>query len=147
MAKKVIVSNTTGSYYELCYRMPGEVKQILKIDILAYALNQELTFPSDVYYNEFKKQNEHYFTGNTPVLVEGKQFSGKLEKLNEKINQEVREKIETEITKVDERIADVSSKYTKRPVGIKVGEGAQEDFDRVESIAGKGRGKGKGKNK
>ena len=116
MSKTITISNTGAKTYELQYRMPGEVSQVLKVFIYPYALNKEYSFPSEAYYLEFKKQNEAFFAGDSPSLVEGKVTVAKIEKINKVVADVAQEKIEGEVEKITNQISDISEQSAGKRV-------------------------------
>jgi hypothetical protein len=125
MSKEIILNNTTGKYFNLSYRMPGQALQILHIEVIAYALDFKVSFPGEEYYLEFKKQNAHYFEGENPILIEGKVKVRKLEKINEEGEKKTREVIDAELKQSDAMIEAVAKEKTGKPVKLKVKKGGE----------------------
>lgn len=118
--KKITISNSSGRYYELYYRMPGEGVQLLTVCIQSYALNNEIMFPSEEHYKQFKIQNGHYFMGNTPILIEGQVSGNKIEKINKVLEKEMQDKIESEVKEEIKKISDISEDSIGKKVEVEV---------------------------
>lgn len=76
---KAILTSTSDRNFEFNYRLPNG--QVATVFIPAYALNHEVPFPSEEVFATFKQQNSIYFTGDKPVLIEGKASGAKAEKI------------------------------------------------------------------
>lgn len=108
MSFKAVISNTTDQFINAYYRMPKESelqkKPILEVIIYPRALMQEIIFTNELFYKEWKKQNESFFING--FLVEGKSNEEFLQdKSNENIlkeNEKVQEKVEKNIEKLQE---------------------------------------------
>lgn len=118
MSKTITISNTGSRTYELSYRMPGETVQILKVYIYPYALNTEVSFPTENHYLEFKKQCAAFFAGNTPQLIEGKTSVNKIEKINAVVNEKAQETLDAEVNKITNQLSDISEQTTGKPVAF-----------------------------
>jgi len=129
MSKSIILNNTTSKYFMLSYRMPGQTVQILNVEVIACALNVEKSFPNEEYYQEFKKQNAHYFAEPNPILIEGKAKPSKLEKINEAGEKEFRKKIDEELKQSDDTVEAVSKQKTGKPVKLKVRKGGEPTWE------------------
>jgi hypothetical protein len=75
----VFLTSTSDRTIEFNYRLPNG--QVATKTILAYALNNEVDFPSEEIYDSFKRQNAIYFSGDKPILIEGKSTGSKAERI------------------------------------------------------------------
>jgi len=128
MEKEILLTNTTGAKYRINYRMPGDTNRIFSVDLGSYEMYKKVKFISEMYYNEFRKQNADYFKGDNPVFIEGKTSKGKLEKVNKAIEKEEKDRIESEIEKTN---AVLKHEADKTKAKIKIGVGISKDGDPV----------------
>lgn len=103
----------------LCYRMPKEQGQvranpILEVPLPPRALNVDVVFPNEVYYHEFKMQNEEYFKAGK--IIEGKATEKQAIDINAKNSKKETEKSKDKVTKSVEKIKEIS----KEKVSIEV---------------------------
>ena len=75
---KIILSSSSDRNIEFNYRLPNG--QMNTVCVPAYAINNEYTFPSEELYESFKRQNIIYFTGDDPILSEGRATASGLER-------------------------------------------------------------------
>lgn len=103
-----VLSNSLNNTLILNYRMPskdGEAPNpVLSVELYPRALNYEVSFPNEAYYNEFFTQNKSYF--DKKIVIEGKQSNDKeLKAVNRDISSKqknnTRAKAEAEISKVE----------------------------------------------
>lgn len=76
---KVTLTSTSDRTIEFNYRLPNG--QVATVAIPAYALNHEVYFADESTFESFKKQNVIYFTGDKPILIEGKSTGSKAERI------------------------------------------------------------------
>lgn len=103
----------------LCYRMPkdeasAKYNPVLEVPLMARALNVEVTFPNEVFYHEFKMQNEAYFLAGK--IIEGKATEKQAIDNNTKNAKKETEKVKDKVSKTIDKIKEVS----KEKVNFKV---------------------------
>lgn len=76
---EVILTSTSDRKWEFNYRLPNG--QVMTVEVPPYALNQKFFFPSEELYESFKRQNQLYFIGEKPILIEGKSTGSKAERI------------------------------------------------------------------
>lgn len=125
MSYKITLTSTLTNPIRLCYRMPKEQGQvranpILEVPLIARALNVEVTFPNEVYYHEFKMQNEDLFLGGKIIegvatekqaiatskenaLKENAKQKDKIAKSVDRIKEVSKEKVKVELSKDEDK--------------------------------------------
>lgn len=118
----VFITSTFTQPIVLCYRMPsgpGEPKNpVLEINLRARELNYPMAFPSEKYFEEFKRQNKHLISSSKILLgsstpsqaqtlnkehaaQEGKAVKKKVEKAVEELSENSGGKVKVEVQKED----------------------------------------------
>lgn len=119
MSYKIKLSNTLNQEIRTCYRMPKvdgnediKINPVLEVSIQPRALLNDIFFADEVYYHNWKMQNQALF--DRGILIEGevvseKEIIAKNEKvLNEnKKSQEAR--IDSQVSKLEEAAANINA--------------------------------------
>ena len=119
MSYKIKLSNTLNQEIRTCYRMPKvdgnkdiKINPVLEVSIQPRALLNNIFFADEVYYHNWKMQNQNLF--DRGILIEGevvseKEIIAKNEKvLNEnKKSQEAR--IDSQVSKLEEAAANINA--------------------------------------
>lgn len=119
MSYKIKLSNTLNQEIRTCYRMPKvdgnediKINPVLEVSIQPRALLNDIFFADEVYYHNWKMQNQELF--DRGILIEGevvseKEIIAKNEKvLNEnKKSQEAR--IDKQVSKLEEAAANINA--------------------------------------
>lgn len=113
----VKITNTKINALTLCYRMPKAPEQeranpVLEINLPARALLQEVSFPSEEYFNAFKSQVSDYIERGDIIIGKSNEKEAiKKNESNAKIDKgEVSEKIDKNTKQLENSAGSVKAK-------------------------------------
>ncbi|EGV1470930.1 hypothetical protein JF110_001655 [Campylobacter jejuni] len=127
MSHKVKITNVLNAPVKAFYRMPqleGEKKfnPILEVYIQPRALMNEIIFPTEEYFKEWRRQNEHLFTKGYLIIddkINEKTLKAKVEEVADKDNAVAKEKSNKAVENLQEAADNINAtiEFKEEPVG------------------------------